>query len=56
MEPSHEIVNQTSQFLGYKFMLRVATQMTGNLRNRFKENLAMLIVILLISLMTIFGS
>jgi hypothetical protein len=56
MEPSQEIVNQTSQFFGYKIMLRVATQMSENLRNRFRENLAMLIVILLISLMTIFAS
>jgi hypothetical protein len=48
--------NQNDHFIGYKIMIRVATRMTENLKSRFKENLTMLIIIMLISVMTVFAT
>jgi hypothetical protein len=50
------IVNQNGHVGGYNLMMRVATQMSANLRNRFRENLTMFILIILISLLTVLGN
>lgn len=51
-----KIRNQTNQNFDYNNMIRLAEELSGNLKSRFRENLTMLIIILLISLLTIFGS